>query len=590
MRFNFNFLIAVATILTIILPSTAKKQQSTSNRQLSDYLMLEATTRISIDSIAQPSLMIMRQAYLADTTNTAAAFNYGVSLLNNKNNIVIGNETDRILHLLEGYVNEHPDKYFENLLYAEVCSNCNNIDKSLETLNRLKAIYPDKSELRSAKATILFNNSDYTHAIEILDSIEAISGLSEQDNSLKMKCYLNICQDFFEAKDTLAFYNTLNSVIKKNPSNKENYYMAGVICNFVAQNDSALAYFDRALALDSLNATSLILKAQIMNEMGNEEEYEDIWKKLILNRDVSIEDKETYLRYYLNSYVESKDSAGYGEKMLEAVVKQHPYEAGFRKLYSDYLDYFKYDTRNAIEQLQYAIDIEPNDQDSWLKLIRLQSTIQPEEALQTAKRAESIITDSTRLNYAKALVYYSMEDYQQCIDYYLKVLDNNNMDDNANALMYSTVANCYGIIGDTIECLKYYKWSVDMAPDNAMCLNNYAYYLCINFPDRLDEAEKLSEKAITISPDNYSYLDTYAWIMFLRHNYDKALIYIEDAYKQSIDSEALLTYELYEHYGDILFMLQRPKEALDMWKKAYKINPDSALLKKKIENETYFYE
>ena len=78
--------------------------------------------------------------------------------------------------------------------------------------------------------------------------------------------------------------------------------------------------------------------------------------------------------------------------------------------------------------------------------------------------------------------------------------------------------------------------------------------------------------------------------MFLRHNYDKALIYIEDAYQQSIDSEALLTYELYEHYGDILFMLQRPKEALDMWKKAYKINPDSALLKKKIENETYFYE
>ena len=96
-----------------------------------------------------------------------------------------------------------------------------------------------------------------------------------------MKCYLNICQDFFEAKDTLAFYNTLNSVIKKNPSNKENYYMAGVICNFVAQNDSALAYFDRALALDSLNATSLILKAQIMNEMGNEEEYEDMYDELL---------------------------------------------------------------------------------------------------------------------------------------------------------------------------------------------------------------------------------------------------------------------------------------------------------------------
>ena len=58
----------------------------------------------------------------------------------------------------------------------------------------------------------------------------------------------------------------------------------------------------------------------------------------------------------------------------------------------------------------------------------------------------------------------------------------------------------------------------------------------------------MSKKTIIAEPENYTYLDTYAWVLFNKENYKKALEYIEKAvqFKGSEDADIL------EHYGDIL--------------------------------------
>ena len=94
--------------------------------------------------------------------------------------------------------------------------------------------------------------------------------------------------------------------------------------------------------------------------------------------------------------------------------------------------------------------------------------------------------------------------------------------------------------------------------------------------------------AITIKeqPENGTYLDTYAWVFFKKREYNLALMYIEKAINCYDDPSP----ELFEHYGDILFMNQQPEKALEQWQKALELNPDSDLLKRKVENKTYFYE
>ena len=103
----------------------------------------------------------------------------------------------------------------------------------------------------------------------------------------------------------------------------------------------------------------------------------------------------------------------------------------------------------------------------------------------------------------------------------------------------------------------------------------------------LDRALQMSSQAIQIEPDNYTFLDTYAWIQFLKGNLEEALKYQMSAVEKAEASEDISA-ELYSHLGDILFNSARPDEAVDAWKKAAELNPDDALLKKKIKAKMYF--
>ncbi len=146
-------------------------------------------------------------------------------------------------------------------------------------------------------------------------------------------------------------------------------------------------------------------------------------------------------------------------------------------------------------------------------------------------------------------------------------------------------------MGDTAKVFECYDKALEINPESALSLNNYAYFLILSKPDdrqTLQWAEEMSALSIELEPDNTSCLDTYAWIMFIKRDYKTALEYIEKAVE--LRDTTGNNGELYEHYGDILFMLGRPEEALEQWEKALKDKPDSDLLKKKVENKTYFYE
>lgn len=154
--------------------------------------------------------------------------------------------------------------------------------------------------------------------------------------------------------------------------------------------------------------------------------------------------------------------------------------------------------------------------------------------------------------------------------------------------IHTSLGDIYQQIGDTANAIKSYEAAININPSNALTLNNFAYFLCTHKKDRIDDAARMAEMALAADPDNGSYLDTYALVLFLKHDYKKALEFIEKAaeHRDSDTGNA----ELWEHYGDILFMLGKPAEAVEKWKDALKDNPGSKLLKKKIENKTYFYE
>ncbi len=93
-------------------------------------------------------------------------------------------------------------------------------------------------------------------------------------------------------------------------------------------------------------------------------------------------------------------------------------------------------------------------------------------------------------------------------------------------------------------------------------------------------------QVIKIEPNNSTYLDTYAWIYFVKGKYLMAKTYIEKA----IENDKTNSSELVDHYGDILYMTGDKEKALEQWIKAKELGKESKILDRKIEKKAYIEE
>ena len=74
-------------------------------------------------------------------------------------------------------------------------------------------------------------------------------------------------------------------------------------------------------------------------------------------------------------------------------------------------------------------------------------------------------------------------------------------------------------------------------------------------------------------------MDTYGWILYQQGKYPQAEEWLAAAVKLA-KRPAIL-----EHYGDVLFQLNKKEEALTYWKKAQEAGQNSESLLKKINTK-----
>jgi predicted Zn-dependent protease len=101
--------------------------------------------------------------------------------------------------------------------------------------------------------------------------------------------------------------------------------------------------------------------------------------------------------------------------------------------------------------------------------------------------------------------------------------------------------------------------------------------------EQLNRAEQMSYKTIKAEPENATYLDTYAWILFMQKRYAEARIYID----QAMQNDSLQNSVITEHGGDIYIMLGETETALRLWKEAQTKDPGNKTLIRKIKRKKY---
>jgi tetratricopeptide (TPR) repeat protein len=154
------------------------------------------------------------------------------------------------------------------------------------------------------------------------------------------------------------------------------------------------------------------------------------------------------------------------------------------------------------------------------------------------------------------------------------------------------VSDFYAVMGDiyhskdqNVQAYAAYDSALVYNPSNIGALNNYAYYLSVERRD-LDKAEEMSYKTVKAEPNNATYLDTYAWILFEKGNYAEARLYIDNAIKSDGEKSDVII----EHSGDIYYMTGDVDGAVKFWKQALKMGSKSKSLQKKIDKKKYIAE
>ena len=179
----------------------------------------------------------------------------------------------------------------------------------------------------------------------------------------------------------------------------------------------------------------------------------------------------------------------------------------------------------------------------------------------------------------KGLAASELKDYPLAINAFNKGVSVPGQNPELIKQFYLSLAESLYRNGNADEAFKNFDQMLVLEPDNLLVLNNYSYYLSLEKRE-LNKALEMISKCVKKEPENYTYLDTFAWVLFQRNEYDKAL----DPMLKVIQISADPSGEVLEHYGDILFKNGKIEDAKQIWIKAKNKNSVSDKIDDKIKN------
>ncbi len=171
--------------------------------------------------------------------------------------------------------------------------------------------------------------------------------------------------------------------------------------------------------------------------------------------------------------------------------------------------------------------------------------------------------------------YKNAKEYEQAIKYYTKVLEIAGDDLQIKSDLFYRRGASNERMGNYEEADRDMLLSLEIDPDDAYVLN-YLAYSWLERDHKIKEAMEMLEKAYSLKENDPYIIDSIGWAYFLTDDYVKAETYLKRAVELMPD-DAIVN----DHYGDILWKLERKIQARYFWKSVSKMEDvDEELLQK----------
>jgi Tfp pilus assembly protein PilF len=288
--------------------------------------------------------------------------------------------------------------------------------------------------------------------------------------------------------------------------------------------------------------------------------------------------KMAILSYYLSDEKFMNAYPSQLAALVEVLIEAHPEEYDARLMATDfYIQQKKYD--KAYWNLKVYLEKGGTSYPLYMQAILLANAgALNEELVSISDKAMKIYPDSLDIRFFRGIGLYELSEYKALVDNFkgISLEGFSSADYGSQAKML--YAEGYYRLEEYARSDSIFEALIEKEPDNYMVLNNYSYYLAERGV-KLKEAEKWSKKAIDNNPDNATFLDTYAWVLFKLEAFEAAERYILLAMEKGGENDP----DVNEHAGDVQKALQSYEMARSYYLKAIVLGGDREKLEEKIE-------
>ncbi|MBK9330662.1 MAG: tetratricopeptide repeat protein [Sphingobacteriales bacterium] len=527
------------------------------------------------------------QAYLLGNTQDAAAKFNEVLRRDSKNHAAyyllakIAFETgnmDKVIEYAQNAIRYDPNNEYYYQYLAEAKAEKNDFEGASKVYDLIVKLNPKDYDYYYDWAYMLSKAGKLKEAVDVYNQLEQKTGVSEELVFQKQPLLLKMGKVDECIKD-------VEKLIKLYPDDTRYVGLIGEIYESYKMYDKAIGVYKGMLVTDTNNAYAMMALAEMYRKNGNIALHDEWVQKIFNNKNINIDAKILTIIPYIEKLARDSSLKTEVMKMADMLVALHPNDVKAITARADVL-YNVGSKKEAQGEYIKAVNMSDVPSTVWIQLYILNAELEDYDNLIVYSKIGIEKNPDDPFGYFyNAIANQQKKYHKEAASVLLTAFAMQQKSPNA-AVTPQLSLQMLILLGDiSFELRDYdrtdssYEAALEIDPNNATVLNNYAYYLSER-NIKLEKAERMSKKSNLLVDNNSAFIDTYAWIMYKMKNYSEALDWIEQAMVLPDSKERA---ELLTHYGDILFKSGQTEKAIEQWKRAIEKGGDKEALESKIK-------
>ena len=546
----------------VVPPILSGKKNQESNYAMYDYFYVEGL-RNKIFGNFGSAIEMFERCIDINPDNDAAYYNSAQIFVSQ------GDMHNAKKYLNKALSNDDQNIWYYNMLWTLYFSD-QQIDSAIMVCRKATQQFPENDDLLMSLGVLYSESGNFDEALKIFEGLDEKYGINE-------KTTVQTISTLLQSNKISEAIDKAKKLIEEFPDEISYRGILAELYTFNGDKDKAMSVYSELIESNPDNPNLLLTLCQFLVDEKKYTDANNILSKIIINTSIPLEEKAMFIYSLMENEAYLKST--YEEINLNVIVLEElsHFNEVVCMLRPEMFSRIG-QTDEAINLLNAIIERSPDYYYAWENLLVLY--YQKGDFVSLEERAD----DSSRkfnMSYnAKYLFSLSATEnghYAEALESLSKaeIVAGNNEDLKLQIL--SLRADIYYRMGDLENTFKTYDEALSANEDNALILNNYAYYLAEKDLD-LKKAYTMAKQVIEQEPDNATYLDTYGWTLYKRGKLHAAERVFLDIIKGGD-----INYVYYEHLGYIYKKMKKYDMAIRFFQKAIDLGADADVLNKEIE-------